>query len=35
MWASIKNVQDSLGVQNIFDQVLREIYAVFIKQKTL
>ena len=31
----MKNVQDSLGVQNISDQVLREIYTVFIKQKTL
>ena len=31
----MKNVQDSLGVQNISDHVLREIYTVFIKQKTL
>ena len=34
IWATMKNVQDRLGVHNIFDLVLKEIYGIY-KTKTL
>ena len=29
IWASMKNVQEGLGVQNTFDLVLKEIYGIY------
>ena len=29
IWASMKNIQDGLGVKNIFDLVLKEIYGIY------
>ena len=34
IWATMKKVQDGLGVHNIFDLVLKEIYGIY-KTKTL
>ena len=34
IWVSMKNVQDGLGVQNISDLVLKEIYGIY-KTKNL
>ena len=34
VWASMKNVQNGLGVQSMSDLVLKEIYSI-IEQKTL
>ena len=34
IWTKMKDIQNSLGVQNIFDLVLKK-YTVFIKQKAL
>ena len=34
IWVTMKNVQDRLGVHNIFDLVLKEIYGIY-KTKTL
>ena len=36
IWASMKNLQDGLGVQNISDLVLKEIYGIYkIKNLTI
>ena len=29
IWATMKNVQDGLGVHNIFDLALKEIYSIY------
>ena len=34
IWTKMKNVLDGLGVQNIFDLVLKEIYSIY-KTKSL
>ena len=33
MWVTMKNVQDGLGVQNISDLVLEEIYSIYKNKK--
>ena len=33
IWVSMKDVGDSLGVTNIFDLVLKEIYGIYEKRK--
>ena len=33
IWANMKNVQDGLGVQNISDVVLKEIYVIYKTKK--
>ena len=34
-WTKMKNVQDGLGVKNMSDLVLKEIYGIYKKQQTL
>ena len=35
IWVSMKNVGSGMGVKNISNLVLKEIYLVFVKQKIL
>ena len=34
LWISMKNVRDRLGVKNIYDLVLKEIYGIYGKKLT-
>ena len=35
IWVSMKNIGSGMGVKNISNLVLKEIYLVFVKQKIL
>ena len=35
IWVSMKNLHKGLGVKNMSDPILKEIYIEFMKQKTL